>query len=74
MKNTFLFLDDLAADDLFIEADMRDDVLADMVAPATGIAAAVTAGAEPFPSKPNPNFPDIDFDEHEDAWGETQDC
>ena len=70
MKNPFPFLDDLAADDLFIEADMRDDVLADMVAPATGLAAAVTAGAEPYPSKPNPNFPDIDFDEHEDAGAE----
>ena len=67
MKNNDPFLDNFAADDLFIEADMRDDVLADMIAPAIGIAAAVTAGAELYPPKPNPNFPDIDFDEHEDA-------
>ena len=67
MKNNDPFLDNFAADDLFIEADMRDDVLADMIAPAIGIAAAVTAGDELYPPKPNPNFPDIDFDEHEDA-------
>ena len=71
MKNNDPFLDNFAADDLFIEADMRDDVLADMIAPAIGIAAAVTAAAgtgdELYPTKPNPNFPDIDFDEHEDA-------
>ena len=39
---------------------------------------------DPFPSKPNPNFPDIDFDEHEghippdfpegDPWEDGEPC